>query len=234
MTKHLLLALLLLPACVAATGCGQEPSKAAMEAETPPNPSATAPRDATRLLRFLQRQGGELAEIEAAQLGTLQVVRIYTDYASDELALLEELPALREVMIWRDGERFAQKPLRRAPTDDDLRVLSRLTRVQTLRLGGWSAPFTDAGLAHLVATPSLRRLDLIQAQGITDEGMKHVAAMPALERLNISTTKISDKGLALLLGAPRLERVTYGWAAESARWLAAFRMAHPNPTFSID
>jgi hypothetical protein len=197
-------------------------------------PASTSSAEPCALLTFLRRQGGTLAGVDERTLAGVRTLRLDADFSSDELALLAGLPNLREVMIWRDGEGPAGSEGRAAPTDSDLRVLSTLTQLQTLRLGGWSAPLSDEGVAHLAQLPALTRLDLIQVQGITDAAMRSVARIPALASLDLTYTKISDQGLAHLLASTSLKSVRYGWAGETQSWLAAFRRDHPDASFSIE
>ena len=185
------------------------------------------------LLKFLQRQGGKLADITATDLQTLEQVRLDRDYTTQELQLLAGLPALREVMIWRDGDSRAKPTPTDAPTDADLEIVATLGQITTVRIGGWSAPFSDVGVAHLEAMPALQHLHLIEAQRISDESMKSVARMPALESLNITYTHISDHGLEALMASKSLKSVRYGWAEDARRWLAAFRLRHEGVAFEI-
>ncbi len=218
------------------------PRKPGAALQAPALPSAVTAIDATpeiaadrsALVVFLRRQGGPLADLDVSTLSDVRAVRLDADYTDADLRLLHNLPELREVMIWRDGEGRPGSEGAAAPTDADLELLATLTQVETLRLGGWSAPFTDAGVARLARMPALRRLDLIQAQGITDAAMKSVASMPALESLAITYTKISDAGLTHLVASESLTSVRYGWAGESERWLAAFRRAQPETGFRIN
>lgn len=222
-------AMLGLAAC---TGGGPPQSDSA-----PPSSDAQADRsgaDTTTLVAFLRSQGGTLAAVDASTLAGVRTVRLNADYTVDDLALLATLPNLREVMIWRDGEGPAGTEGSPAPTDADLAALAKLTQLETLRIGGWSAPFTDTGVAHLSTMPALRRLDLIQAQHITDAAMVSVARLPALTTLDITYTKISDVGLTHLLASSSLKSVQYGWAGESKRWLAEFERDHPDPSFTIE
>ncbi len=185
-------------------------------------------------LAWLQRVNQQYAELSVDDLATLESVRISGDYETAELDLLAHLPALREVIIWRDGEHRAPPHPRPAPTDEDLAALVLIPRLRTLRIGGWSAPFTDAGLRSLSAHEGLGGLWLAQAQAITDEGLRHVATMPALLTLNIHYTKITDVGLAHLLESSSLESVDFGWAADSKAALRRFVAAHPEQTLIAD
>lgn len=186
------------------------------------------------LLVFLQGQGGKLADLTALDLLHLEAVRLDQNYEAGDLALLAGLPALREVMIWRDGESRSEHQRVPAPTDADLECLASLKQLETLRIGGWSAPYTDAGVAQLVQLPRLKHLHLIQAQRISDTAMQSVARMPALESLNITYTHITDEGLANLVESKSLQRVQYGWAAETRSWGEAFRAAHPECSFILE
>lgn len=113
-------------------------------------------------------------------------------------------------------------------TDDGLRVLSRLSRLATLRLD--DADIRGAGLAQLPHPEKLKTLWLsgtllddagvaalarfskletlvIDRTRITDGGMKHLAKLRQLRRLDISRTAITDRGVKQLKGLESLNFV---------------------------
>lgn len=198
-------------------------------APTPTGPSVSD-EETVAWLRRVSRQHAELTEDGLADVAA---VRLSSDYETEELDLLANLPALRELTIWRDGEGRADPSPRPAPTDADLERVARLP-LTTLTIGGWSAPFTDDGLRHLAGHETLRRLRLNQAQNVSDAGMVHVASMKALEALHISYSNVTDVGLAHLLECPTLREVEYGWAAAARESLRRFRAAHPDRPFLRD
>ena len=231
MPEQLYLAVLLVLTLGSCTGRGEDPGASSVEI------SPTAEEDSSKqeeLLSFLQKQDPKLAELTAAELGQVKKVRLNHDYTSDELALLNELPELREVMIWRDGDERREYRLKEAPTDADLQILASIGQLETLRIGGWNVPYRDAGMAALTKLRRLKHLYLTSAQRISDESMKSVAAMPALETLDISYMGITDLGLAYLMESSSLQRVRYGWGGRTRSSLAAFQEAHPEPGFVME
>ncbi len=219
---------------LAACAANQEPDPpTAADSQGEP---ASAVEDSSRaeLLEFLRRQDRALAELELDALDEVTAVRLNFDYTQSELESLAQLGNLRELTIWRDGEGRKGSEGEPAPTDNDLRSVATLTQLRTLRIGGWSAPFTDDGVTHLEAMPRLEQLFMIQAQALTDASMKSVAKLPALTELDVTYTKITNEGLANLLESSSLQVVRYGWAEESKRWLKKFRVLHPNASFAIE
>ena len=102
---------------------------------------------------------------------------------------LRAFPALREVNIaeW-------------VYEDDDLRHLAsipQLTHLSNDSLYSNPAPFTGAGLRHLVMPASLRRLSL-HREGIDDDSLRHVARLRGLRELSISSDNVTDEGLRCL------------------------------------
>jgi hypothetical protein len=245
MTGRLTLLSMLALALFAA--CGKEPTKAptetrnagspaaALEAAKPEPPpekpvdDAPAVAEAGQWLRaFAPKHYGDKTD---EQLGALDSIQLYDAPTADQLPLLVRFKSLIALKIWDDGEGPAPKQPVGKIDDGALKVLSALSGLQSLIIGGWNVKYTDVGLEHLTALKQLHTLNLSQAQGITDDGMMHLQTLPALKSLNISYTKISDEGLEHLLGIPTLKEVRYGWAGESRRWLARFKGKHPDRPF---
>lgn len=109
-------------------------------------------------------------------------------------------------------------------TDDDLKYLSALPKLQTLYLH--HDPITDAGVANLRSLRYLTTLDLFDTR-VTDEGLKHLSEwMPHLERLELSDTSVTDACLGPFKGLKSLRhldvrrtKVTEAGAAELRRAL---------------
>jgi WD40 repeat protein len=78
--------------------------------------------------------------------------------------------------------------------DDDLKHLAGMTRMKGLGLA--ATRVTDGGLAHLNGMTAMRRLVLVDNQGITNEGLAHLKGMTAMRELLLSGTKVGDAGLA--------------------------------------
>jgi uncharacterized protein (TIGR02996 family) len=101
----------------------------------------------------------------------------------------------------------------RALTQADATLLatrSELARLRSLRIteSKLGAPAIKALFgAHMV---KLRALRLYQS-GLDDDGLAHLGTtvFPQLERLDISGTRVTYRGLARLLGDPRLARLGY-------------------------
>jgi len=96
-------------------------------------------------------------------------------------------------------------------TDEGLRSLARLTRLERLSLR--ETGIGDEALEHLAGLGTLRVLDLGGNQ-ITDAGLEHVAALDRLESLALDNTswsesrmQISDAGLQRLAPLCRLRRL---------------------------
>lgn len=105
---------------------------------------------------------------------------------------------------------------RKKVTDADLKVLSSLTTVRELNLGGTVlkeqagktiyAPsgITDEGIKNIAGFQDLRKLQLDGA-GITDAGLKHLAGLKNLTDLTLTGTKVTDAGMAELVKIPKLQ-----------------------------
>jgi HEAT repeat protein len=69
-------------------------------------------------------------------------------------------------------------------TDEHLRLIGRLSRLESLELCDSLA--TDAGLAQLASLRRLRQLRLTQNARISQGGLRHLAALPGLKSLTLS------------------------------------------------
>ena len=90
-------------------------------------------------------------------------------------------------------------------TDTEIAKIAAIS--QDLNLVLSSCPITDQGLSKLEGKSNVRCLVLTKT-GITDEGIKYLRGMN-LQTLDLSSTKITDKGLAALgeLEFPRLKEI---------------------------
>ena len=89
-------------------------------------------------------------------------------------------------------------------TDDGVRHLARLPRLQHLDLSGTS--ITDAGLQVLRELTQLRTLSLAWT-GVTDEGLAALAPCEELEDVNLAATEAGDGALRPLAGKRKLHHL---------------------------
>jgi hypothetical protein len=85
-------------------------------------------------------------------------------------------------------------------TDEGLRSLARLTRLQTLSLMLIDHSITERGFARLQNVPSLRSLDIVDdisspQPGAMNSSLACLTSLPALESLTIFSTRVTDDGL---------------------------------------
>ena len=76
-------------------------------------------------------------------------------------------------------------------TNDDLRRLEALTRLEELHLIN-CPQITDAGLKHLEGLTRLRALSLNYTAGVTGAGLVHLSRLPKLEFLDLFGTKVTE------------------------------------------
>jgi len=110
----------------------------------------------------------------------------------NDLALLEQMPLLKSVVLFKpvtdDGRVSGPSPL----TDDGLKHLRGLVSIERIELS--YTKITDAGVSHLQSLSTLRQLGL-QSTAVTDACLEVLGNLPRLEELNLSGTAISDAGL---------------------------------------
>ncbi|CAI5484301.1 unnamed protein product [Closterium sp. Yama58-4] len=90
-----------------------------------------------------------------------------------------------------------------AITDSCLEGIGAARSLKSLYLNGTRV--TDAGLQHLA--PLSRLQVLVLPSMITDTGLEHIQCLTALEGLDISNSIVTEKGVALLKGLPRLRQI---------------------------
>jgi internalin A len=131
------------------------------------------------------------------ELGLLESLTLRDTSISDEaLALVAELQALKELMIFD------------APISDRGVVhLAALKNLTNLSLKGDAVG--DDSLEVLSELDSLESLSM-HGTGITDEGLRYVATMKNLKFLYITETKMSDDGIMQLKSLAALKRVQFG------------------------
>jgi internalin A len=170
----------------------------------------------------------------------LRVLALIGDQASDKgLANLSGMKSVEDVRIWDahnvsdDGARWlAELPnLKKLHMSDSqisnqaLVHFAKLKHIEILSLTG--RPFSDAGLAALKETTSLKELCVGYFEGfkqpdantgesdmpatamhndqITDEGLKSLAGLTQLELLDLQNTDVTDAGLQSLRGLKNLK-----------------------------
>ena len=82
--------------------------------------------------------------------------------------------------------------LRGTATDNDLVAVSRLSRLECLKIS--YSPITDTGVQNLNGLIELKRLDLHETS-ITDAALVHLRGMRHLTTLYVVNTKLTDAGL---------------------------------------
>jgi hypothetical protein len=130
-----------------------------------------------------------------------------SDPTDDDLAILQDLPDLRELTLMN----------RTKFTDAGLRNLSALPRLEVLALSGTKV--YGSGLAHFRYPERISGLSLDNAP-ITDEALMHVGKMSNLKWLVMNNTKITDKGLAHLASLKSLESLQFRGTAVTDDGLA--------------
>lgn len=144
-------------------------------------------------LEELYLNSTDVADLQSVtHLKQLRLLELdYLELPTDELLGLQRLENLQELSLH----------VVKSVDDDTLKMLGRLTQLQTLRLSGSS--ITDTGLEHLATLSDLRILGL-SSTGISDSGVKHIAKLEKLEQLWLGYTNVTDTGVAELANMPAL------------------------------
>jgi len=129
---------------------------------------------------------------EVAKIQSLKRLTIARDRLTDEgLRALGALESLEVLDLYGNP----------AMTDDGLAGLRSLHSLRSLRLG---APFSDRGMTHLAALPSLRVLRFT-TYDITEEGLRRLSQSTSLEQLFVPAA--TDQGIAHLATMPQLKAI---------------------------
>jgi len=112
-------------------------------------------------------------------------------------------------------------------TDDGLRHLARMPRLQHLDLSGWDSQVTDRGLAVLRHLSELRSFTMCWPRRVTDAGVANLAGCDRLERVNLLGTPTGDGAVRALAGKRALRHFKAGTQVTAAG-LAHF---HDFPAF---
>lgn len=91
-------------------------------------------------------------------------------------------------------------------TDSVLADVAAVESVTALDLGG-SRALTDEGLRHLARLPRLEHLD-VSGTGITNRCLDILRELPALRTISLAGTRVTDAGVAQLAHCERLESVS--------------------------
>jgi hypothetical protein len=131
-------------------------------------------------------------------------------------AALPSLPWLRAVEVvdtvpsgfdefdqWKTIEKLDLSPT--FATDDVLRRIARMPRLQTLSLY-MREEFTAAGLAHLAGCESLEEI-VLDSTPVTDQGIAHLARLPRLRVLRLNQTSITDASIEFFCQMHSLEKL---------------------------
>jgi Leucine-rich repeat (LRR) protein len=94
---------------------------------------------------------------------------------------------------------------------DDITRAVNAEHITALDLGG-SKALTDDGIRHLARLPRLEHLD-VSGTNLTDRGLSILRDLPALKTLSIAGTRITDDGAANLAHCHALESVNLAWTA---------------------
>ena len=93
-------------------------------------------------------------------------------------------------------------------TDDGLRHMARLSRLQELDLSDYpGGQITDRGLEVLADLRELRRFQMCWQRGITDVGVAHLRTCDHLESVDLMGTFTGDGAIAALAAKRRLHRL---------------------------
>ena len=109
--------------------------------------------------------------------------------------------------------------------DDDLKIVSRLTQLKSLRL--YSAKITDAGLVNLSHLTELQELYLVQA-AITNSGLENLKGLTQLRSLWLYGTNVSDAGLVNLRGLSQLKYLSLVFTKVSDNGIEELQKALPS------
>jgi WD40 repeat protein/Leucine-rich repeat (LRR) protein len=155
----------------------------------------------------------------------LRGLEFFEPLNEEELAPLQEMPRLETLRIDGAGNlgnlRSVRglknlKELRISPfatlTNDSLKNLSGLTKLQVLHLPPANGELTGEGLIHLKPLAELRELQLPAGWG--DGGLDHIAGLTKMEKLNAHYANITDAGLVHLKEMTAMRSLLLGRNAE--------------------
>jgi beta-lactamase regulating signal transducer with metallopeptidase domain len=159
-------------------------------------------------LEELEVRGNAITDAGIAHLRDLRSLKrlwLYTDNVTGEgLAHLTVLDALEDLTLPHGGVTDAG-----LAHVAKLGALRRLDAGGSTRpREGGPAPYTDEALRHLSALKRLEKLRIGLGKGCTDGGVVHLAELTALKDLTLMTDGISDSGLASLATLTSLQSLS--------------------------
>jgi len=96
-------------------------------------------------------------------------------------------------------------------SDDGLRHLARMSRLQNLNLSEYpGGKLTDRGLEVLRHLPNLRTFEMTWQRGITDAGVANLKSCDQLERVDLMGSPTGDGAIEALQGKPKLHYFSSG------------------------
>ena len=134
-----------------------------------------------------------------------KVSHLDAEEAAHEVSVVAVIEKL-DGQVTREGGAVVSVDLKEcAAGDDDLKLMSSLTRLKELKV--WGANVSDQGIAELVHLKSLVSLGLENTE-VTDEGLKVVGTMLGLRSLNLRRcSNVTNDGLAHLGTLENLEQL---------------------------
>ena len=126
------------------------------------------------------------------------------------------------VVLLEEGQE--PRTLATARAWDEILDLLALHRAAGLAAQG---QMTDAVLAEIPSrVDTITALDLSGSKELTDAGLRHLARLPSLEHLDLSGTAISDAGVDVLRGLPRLRTISLAWTRVTDEGVRALAPCH--------
>jgi hypothetical protein len=162
------------------------------------------------------------------KLKRLHLRDVHQDNSILDISGLTKLERLRLSLSY---ERKGKSVIYESFQDEDLTCLSKLTRLETLTLGG--AGINNEGIRNISGLTNLIHLNIIcpgETQ-INDDSLKHLTNMQRLYELNIRDGHFTDGALDYLDGLPSLSRLEltsdYAFSNQAIR---DFQKKYPNIT----
>ena len=143
---------------------------------------------------------------------------------AEGLRAIAAMPGLRQMWLFAETSLspLAQMPsltelhLRGQPTDDDFHAVGKLSLLEVLTARDASA-VTDAGVLKLGNCHKLFVLKLRNATQLSDDCAKLAQSVPALRELRLSSSGLTNEGLAAFARCKRLRSLDVSWSANVGR-----------------